>query len=74
MGVEGEGENYNLICCVPVIVKSGDQGSVFIDAIDIEEEQEGGGCGDHAVVRSIAGESPAAGMNAQLMAVSTSSL
>jgi hypothetical protein len=69
-GINVEGENYNPICRVPVIV-SGDQGSVFIDAIDVvdEEQEGGGGGGGGAVIRGVAGGRPAAGMNAQLMAV-----
>ncbi|KAI2501964.1 hypothetical protein MHU86_12517 [Fragilaria crotonensis] len=66
-GVDVEGENYNPIHRVPVIV-SGDQGSVFIDAID-NVEDDGGGGGGGAVVGGIAGGRPGAGMNAQLMAV-----
>ncbi len=66
-GVDVAGENYNPIRRVPVIV-SGDQGSVFSDAIDVVEEQQGG-AGGSAVVRFILGGRPAAGMNAQLMDV-----
>ena len=50
------------------MIVSGDQGSVFIDAIDNVEDDEGGG-GGGAVVGGIAGGRPGAGMNAQLMAV-----
>ena len=69
-GINVEGENYNPICRVPVIavIVSGDQGSVFSDAIDVVEEQQGG-AGGSAVVRFILGGRPAAGMNAQLMDV-----
>ncbi len=51
------------------MIVSGDQGSVFmIKAIDIIEDLESGG-GGGAVVGGIEGGRPAAGMNAQLMAV-----
>jgi hypothetical protein len=71
LGVDVERKNFNPIHRVPVIV-SGDQGSVFIDAIDIIEDHESGG-GGGPVVGGIAGGRPAAGMNAQLMAVHSSS-
>jgi hypothetical protein len=67
LGVDVERKNFNPIHRVPVIV-SGDQGSVFIDTIDIIEDHESGG-GGSPVVGGIAGGRPVVGMNAQLMAV-----
>ena len=78
-GIDVERENYNPIRRVPVIV-SGDQGSVFIDAIFDEEEDEqagagGGGAagaaggGGGGVARAAAGARPPSGMNAQIMAL-----
>jgi hypothetical protein len=67
LGVDVERENFNPNHPVPMIV-SGDQGSVFINAIDIIEDHESGG-GGGSIVRGIVGGRPAAGMNAQLMAV-----
>ena len=77
-GINVGQENYNPIRRVPVVV-SGDQGSLFIDAI-FEEEQVGaaGGVGGGAVVaggggvgvaRVGAGARGPAGMNAQMMAL-----
>jgi hypothetical protein len=44
------------------VILSADQGNVFIDAIDIKEEEEGVGGGNRAgLVRGIAGGRPAAG-------------
>jgi hypothetical protein len=69
-GVDVEVNNFNPIRRVPVIV-SGDQGSVFIDCIEAEDQegQQVGGGG--AVVGGVLGPGgrPAGGMNAQLMAV-----
>ena len=74
-GIDVERENYNPIRRVPVIV-SGDQGSVFIDAIfdEDEDEQVGavggrGGVGGGGGVARAAGARPPAGMHAQLMAL-----
>ena len=58
-------ENFNPIRRVPVIV-SGDQGSVFIDVIQIGEEAGGGGEG---VAGGGGGGRPTGGTNAQMMAM-----
>ncbi len=65
-GVDVEIENFNPIRQVPEIV-SGDQGSVFIDCIEEQEQGQGGGAVVGGMVAG--GRPPTGGMNAQLMAV-----
>jgi hypothetical protein len=69
-GMNVEVNNFNPICRVPVIVM-GDQGSVFIDRIEAEDQEGHQVRGGGAIVGGVLGPGgrPTGGMNAQLMAV-----
>jgi hypothetical protein len=62
-GIDVNAENFNPIRRVPVVI-SGDEGSVFIDAI-FEEEQGGANLRAGAAAGGVVGGQ--AGVNAQLM-------